>query len=44
MGEILTTSLRIDDDIWTKFKLEAVKRKTSYTELLGEVLTDFLKK
>jgi len=44
VGKQHQTSLRVDEDVWQEFKLQAVKVKKPLCKLLTEVLKDYLKK
>lgn len=40
MGKKLVTSIKIDEDIWKKAKIEAIKRGITVTDLLSSALEE----
>lgn len=40
MGRIVTTSIRIDEDVWKKAKIKAIEEDLTVTEFLNRVLTE----
>ena len=44
MGKKVVTSIKIDEDIWKKAKIEAIKRETTVAELLNKALEQELRK
>lgn len=38
------TSLRLDEDLWSRIRIIAVRRRVSYTELVEEALWDVVLK
>ncbi len=44
MGKKLVTSIKIDEDIWKKAKITAIKRGITVTDLLNTALEEELKK
>ncbi|MCV0366131.1 MAG: hypothetical protein K5798_02555 [Nitrosopumilus sp.] len=44
MGEIITTSIKIDSDLWKKAKIEAVTREITVSELLAQAITNEIKR
>ncbi len=42
MGKIVTTSIRIDEDVWLKAKAKAVNHKMTLTDLLTDALEEKL--
>lgn len=40
MGKILTTSIRIDDEVWKKTRIKAIEQNLTVTEFLNRVLTE----
>lgn len=43
MGKV-TTSLKIDENLWKKTKIEAINQDIQYSEALEEALKDWIKK
>ena len=43
MGKV-TTSLKIDEDLWKKTKIEAINQDIQYSTALEEALDDRIKK
>jgi len=44
VGNQKQTSIRVDEDAWQQFKLQAIKTKKPLYRLLNEVLTEYLGK
>ncbi|MCE2505477.1 MAG: hypothetical protein J4F36_03160 [Nitrosopumilaceae archaeon] len=44
MGKKVVTSIKVDEDVWKKAKIEAIKRETTVTDLLNHALEQELKK
>ncbi len=44
MGKIIVTSIKIDEDVWKKAKIEAINRGMTTADLLTEALKNELKK
>jgi len=43
MGKIVTTSIRIDEDVWKKSKIKAIEKGVTVTDFLNEALKEKLK-
>ena len=43
MGKHVVTSVKVDEDVWKKAKIEAIKRGITVTELLNTALETELK-
>lgn len=44
MGELVVTSIKIDDDVWKQAKIEAINRGITTAELLAKALRNELKR
>lgn len=44
MGKRIVTSVKIDEDLWKKAKIEAINRDLQLSESLEEALDDWIKK
>ena len=44
MGELVVTSIKIDEDVWKRAKIEAINRGITTAELLTESLRNELKR
>ncbi len=44
MGELIVTSIKIDEDVWKRAKIEAINRGMTTADLLTEALKIELKK
>ena len=44
MGKRIVTSVKIDEDIWKKTKIEAINQDLQLSESLEEALDDWIKK
>ncbi|MDG6988858.1 MAG: hypothetical protein JRN21_05970 [Nitrososphaerota archaeon] len=38
LGQKKVTSIKVDEDLWGEFKIEAIRRKTSVAELLDDTI------
>lgn len=38
LGKQKVTSIKVDEDLWSEFKIEAIKRKRSVADLLDDVI------
>lgn len=38
MGKQKVTSIKVDEELWSEFKIEAIKRKRSVADLLDDVI------
>jgi len=43
MGKIVTTSIRIDEDLWKKSKIKAINQGITITEFLNQALREKIK-
>jgi regulation of enolase protein 1 (concanavalin A-like superfamily) len=44
MGKRIVTSVKIDEDIWKKTRIEAINQDMQLSESLEEALDDWIKK
>lgn len=44
MSKWKVTSIKVDEDAWDEFKIEAIKRKVSVAKLLDEAIRTQVKK
>lgn len=44
MGKKIVTSVKIDEDIWKKTKIEAISRDLQLSESLEQALDEWIKK
>jgi len=44
MGKRVVTSLKIDEDVWKKAKIEAINQDMQLSELLESAVSDWCKK
>ena len=44
MGKRIVTSVKIDDEVWKKAKIEAINQDMQLSELLEKAVEDWIKK